>query len=287
MMKKILKIILCSLLLTGCTKPQEDTTVDTKHKEETIDLQVVFGLHNIETGYIYEGGEMSINFDYEISNRDSELGLMIFINGIPQNLKGKNDEGLVYHTTGKKDEKVTDTVTLIPNTGMTGEILSLQGALIADCEVVDDIKSLANKQHVCLCGETKIQFNADSTNNAKEDKTDITYEPFNLDIIKRFENKDADYFNNNLLIEFPKHAEGSYKKGDNIEMNVFGAPGTYRVWILENLVPAQSYYMELSSGQLAKMNITLEHETTKNIKALALPLDNNMIVGESQELVRE
>lgn len=46
----------------------------------------------------------------------------------------------------------------------------------------------------------------------------------------------------------------------------------YRVWILEDLIPTQSYYVDLVSGQMASMNVTLKNDDTKNIKIFAVPL---------------
>lgn len=212
---------------------------------------------------------------------------MIYINGIPQILKGNNDEGLVYKIDGKKDSKVTDTVTFIPNNGKAGEVLSMQGALIADCEVVDDLSSSTNQQHIIVCGKTSLKLEQDSNEIVHNDNKNVTYRPIDADIIEKYQDRD-NYLNENLLIKFPSNSKGVFKKGENISLEIVGTPTVYRVWILEDLIPVQSYYVDLASGQMASMNVTLKNDDTKNIKVFAVPLDDVNLPTESiMKLVRE
>lgn len=285
-MKKLIIFITILFFFTGCVNVQKENDIDTDKISETANLQIGFGLQNIETGYIYNGNEVTVNFTYELNGRDSKLGLMIYINGIPQILKGNNDEGLVYKIDGKKDSKVTDTVTFIPNNGKAGEVLSMQGALIADCEVIDDLLSMTNQQHIIVCGKTFLELKQDSTEMAHEDNKDVTYTPISSQLIEKYQDRD-NYFNDNLLINFPSNLKGSFKKRENISLEIAGTPATYRVWILEDLIPVQSYYVDLASGQMASMNVTLKNENTKNVKVFAVPLNANLPAESLLSLVRE
>lgn len=285
-MKKLIIFITILFFFTGCVNVQKENDIDTDKISETANLQIGFGLQNIETGYIYNGNEVTVNFTYELNGRDSKLGLMIYINGIPQILKGNNDEGLVYKIDGKKDSKVTDTVTFIPNNGKAGEVLSMQGALIADCEVIDDLLSMTNQQHIIVCGKTFLELKQDSTEMAHEDNKDVTYTPISSQLIEKYQDRD-NYFNDNLLINFPSNLKGSFKKRENISLEIAGTPATYRVWILEDLIPVQSYYVDLASGQMALMNVTLKNENTKNVKVFAVPLNANLPAESLLSLVRE
>lgn len=286
-MKKLIVFITILFFFTGCVNVQKENDIDTDKISETTNLQIGFGLQNIETGYIYDGNEVTVNFTYELTGRDSKLGLMIYINGIPQILKGNNDEGLVYKIDGKKDSKVTDTVTFIPNNGKAGEVLSMQGALIADCEAVDDLSSSTNQQHIIVCGKTSLKLEQDSNEIVHNDNKNVTYRPIDADIIEKYQDRD-NYLNENLLIKFPSNSKGVFKKGENISLEIVGTPTVYRVWILEDLIPVQSYYVDLASGQMASMNVTLKNDDTKNIKVFAVPLDDVNLPTESiMKLVRE
>lgn len=286
-MKKLIVFIAILFFFTGCVNVQKENDIDTDKISETTNLQIGFGLQNIETGYIYDGNEVTVNFTYELTGRDSKLGLMIYINGIPQILKGNNDEGLVYKIDGKKDSKITDTVTFTPNNGKAGEVLSMQGALIADCEIVDDLLSSTNQQHIIVCGKTSLKLEQDSSEIVHSDNKNVTYKPIDSEIIEKYQDRD-NYFNENLLINFPSNSKGIFKKGENISLEIVGTPATYRVWILEDLIPVQSYYVDLVSGQMALMNVALKNENTKNIKVFAVPLDDVNLPTESiMKLVRE
>ncbi len=285
-MRNLIIYILILFLFTGCVNVQKENNIDTNKINEPTNLQIGFGLQNIETGYSYDENEVTVNFTYELNGRDSKLGLMIYINGIPQMLKGNNNEGLVYKIDGKKDSKITDTVTFIPNNGKAGEILSMQGALIADCEVVDDLLSMTNQQHIIVCGKTSLKLEQDSSEIVQEDNKDVTYVPINNELIEKYKDRN-NYFNDNLLINFPSNSKGSFKKGENIALEIVGAPAIYRVWILEDLIPIQSYYVDLASGQMALMDITLKNENTKNIKVFAVPLNANLPAESLLSLVRE
>ena len=286
-MKKLIVFITILFFFTGCVNVQKENDIDTDKISETTNLQIGFGLQNIETGYIYDGNEVTVNFTYELTGRDSKLGLMIYINGIPQILKGNNDEGLVYKIDGKKDSKVTDTVTFIPNNGKAGEVLSMQGALIADCEVVDDLSSSTNQQHIIVCGKTSLKLEQDSNEIVHNDNKNVTYRPIDADIIEKYQDRD-NYLNENLFIKFPSNSKRVFKKGENISLEIVGTPTVYRVWILEDLIPVQSYYVDLASGQMASMNVTLKNDDTKNIKVFAVPLDDVNLPTESiMKLVRE
>lgn len=270
-------IIALTFILTGCANSQKDVYIDTNAVEKEVDLQVGFGLQNLENDYfIYDGNEVTINFNYEVIGRDSELGLMIYIDGIPQLLKSSDvdSESLVYKFFGKKDSKNVSTVTFVPNTGKSGDILSMQAALIADCEIVDNLISMANKQHIIVCGKTNLKYNQDSKITSFEQNENVSYQPVSKEIIDKYSDRD-NYLEENLLLTFPSNTTGSFKKGEDIPLQIVGTPAIYRVWILEDCTPVQSFYVDLKSGQMALMNIEINNENTKNIKAFAVPINND------------
>ena len=261
-MKKLLTVFMILFLVVGCTTKQKDSN-------EEVDLKTSFGIHHIEEGYVYDGKPISVDYDYEVEGRNTVFGLMIFINGIPQKVNNKD----VYVFKGKKEDKKTKQVTFVPNIGNKGEKLNMHAFLIADYEVVSSLKDLKNKQHIMSCGTTTLTINKDINNLDIKEKSDYQVLDYTKDLLSL--NKEEGYFENNLLIDFPKNKDGTYNKNEEITIKVTGKSDTYRIWILEDLKPSIDYYVSIPMNKSIQFKWP-PHQKTKNIKVIAIPLSQEL-----------
>lgn len=272
-MKKILALSLLIVLFTGCSQKQEDVKIkDVESMAENIDLTGGFGLHNIENGYVYDGEAVNVDFDYEIDGRDCKLGVMIFIDGIPQKIDGDNK---VYSFAANKGEKGTKRVSFTPNVGNKGDRLIMQGAIIYDNEIVNDLKSMENKQHFGFCGSTTLTYHQDSTKENIADSYDVSYFDISKEKLMEFQDKGDDYLVNNLLPRF-LNTNGTYQKDAVVSLEIIGRPNLYRVWLFEDLKPVQSYYVDLKTGKMATIDLKTTNQSSKNLKVVVLPLNGDL-----------
>lgn len=272
-MKKLLTVFMILFLVVGCTTKQKSVEIRQKKLKESVDLKAGFGIHHIEEGYVYDGEPISVDYDYEVEGRDTVFGLMIFVNGVPQKLSNQHAENEVYVFKGKKEDKKTKQVTFVPNTGNKGEKLNMHAFLIADYEVVSSLKDLRNKQHVMSCGTTTLTINKDINNLDIKEKKDYQVLDYTEDLLSL--NKEDDYFENNLLIDFPKNKDGTYNKNEEITIKVTGRSDTYRIWILEDLKPSIDYYVSIPMNKSIQFK-WLPHQKSKNIKVIAIPLSQEL-----------
>lgn len=279
-MKKIISAMICLFLLVGCSTKQQNIDIKNNKNKETIDLKVGFGLHDIDKGYSFNGENVDIYYDYEVEGRDSMFGLMIFINGIPQTIESGNQKGLVYTFKGKKNTNITNHVSIRPNTGNKGDHLYMHAFLIADYEIVDSLKYLNNKQHMMACGTTFIEINHDTNKENINTRDDYKLIDYTEDLLKH---DDPNYFDNNLLIQFPNNQNGHFKKNKPITIKMSGISDNYLLWIFEDLKPVTSYYIQLPKSKSAIFTYKPKNNT-KNIKAIAIPLSDNL-PEESKSLV--
>ena len=272
-MKKLLTVFMILFLVVGCTTKQKSVEIRQKKLKESVDLKAGFRIHHIEEGYVYDGESISVDYDYEVEGRDTVFGLMIFVNGVPQKLSNQHAENEVYVFKGKKEDKKTKQVTFVPNIGNKGEKLNMHAFLIADYEVVSSLKDLKNKQHVMSCGTTTLTINKDINNLDIKEKNDYQVLDYTEDLLSL--NKEDDYFENNLLIDFPKNKDGTYNKNEEITIKVTGRSDTYRIWILEDLKPSIDYYVSIPMNKSIQFK-WLPHQKSKNIKVIAIPLSQEL-----------
>ncbi len=145
--------------------------------------------------------------------------------------------------------------------------------LIADYEVVSSLKDLKNKQHVMSCGTTTLTINKDINNLDIKEKNDYQVLDYTEDLLSL--NKEDDYFENNLLIDFPKNKDGTYDKNKEITIKITGKSDTYRIWILEDLKPSIDYYVSIPMNKSIQFK-WLPHQKSKNIKVIAIPLSQEL-----------
>lgn len=270
-MKKLLSLLLLFSLLGCATKQEKPDISNTISKDKEIkDLQLGFGIDNIEEGFVYDGKPIKVSFDVEISERDSDLGLFIFVDGIYQTIEKDNQKNYCYKFTGKKDTKIKDTVSFIPNTGKKGQTLTLQAFLISDFEMVNSLKEFKNHHHLIDCAPTTLKYNKDGSTNTIKDISSTKTIELSLKNQEKLKN-DSDYFNNNLIIEYPNNSNGNYKENEKVTITLTGIKDTYRVWVFEDLKPTTSYLVKTSNDSSVELEFKPQ-TNTKNIQVYALPL---------------
>lgn len=276
-----LMIMLC--LITGCSVKQTKQDIDTDTKKENEELTVGFGLENINTGYVYDGDDVVVDFNYNVEGRGSKLGLMIYVNGVPQLLKADGKEDVVYNFEVEKDTIDVGTVSFKPNIGKAGDTLIIQGALIVDCDIVESVKAMDNKQHILTCGQTTLTLNKDSDNLDYEDNMNVKYQAIRSDLLNRHPDRE-NYLVDNLFLEIV-NSDGRIESDKNIEVEIFGRPEIYRVWVLEDCRPVQSYYVNLESGQMALINVKAKNKKTRNVRFFAVPINGGFTFQSVMSLV--
>lgn len=276
-----LMIMLC--LITGCSVKQTKQDIDTDTKKENEELTVGFGLENINTGYVYDGDDVVVDFNYNVEGRGSKLGLMIYVNGVPQLLKADGKEDVVYNFEVEKDTIDVGTVSFKPNIGKAGDTLIIQGALIVDCDIVESVKAMENKQHILTCGQTTLTLNKDSDNLDFEDNMNVKYQAIRSDLLNRHPDRE-NYLVDNLFLEIV-NSDGRIESDKNIEVEIFGRPEIYRVWVLEDCRPVQSHYVNLESGQMALINVKAKNKKTRNVRLFAVPINGGFTFQSVMSLV--
>lgn len=161
--------------------------------------------------YEYNGGQMEITFNIGLDNAGKEIGLVLYLDGIPQpfTVEGQSKETYMYtYTATKENESVLLKVKFKPVTGKKGDTLNLyynvQSAPSSRARkgYLDDMSYISNFG----ADVKKIKFNADggSTNAdaCKDYSTSTIPKIYRESIIQYNANHEIEYDPFNLVVVY-------------------------------------------------------------------------------------
>lgn len=320
----VILIVVCASILTGCTKNKktdEKETLDSvsshnvenpfelSEDDESISsiLTVAsygYGILDRKERYVYEGNLMEIPI--EVNNREDsiEVGIMIFIDGIPQRFSFKEDEKLLEEYVKAielpKKSKIIKTAVFTPTVGKKGDVLKLHVTSLLNPSYIPEGESRSfNVNHSLLdILPVELEYKADSKSldykenfiesiiMSEEARSDlqIREEPFN-DI--QLHDDNAGRYNSLPCIPY---IEGSDL---NLKISAYGVDTCkYRTTIFVNHLPIKTLYsndyydyydVSVQKDYLARIDFTINHDeiSEKNnfIYAISVPLKEDANVN--------
>lgn len=302
-MKKISKFILIlltiAMLFSACTtykaenetdeNPFEDYNVSEKNNNNDsiyIDSGVVgFDKDNFE----YNG--KPIEFDYKFySNKNCEMGLELYVNGILQEFTVDNNKYSLYKTKCKENEDNIFHVSFVPNVGKKGDNLSLIFANVYNPEIIeykDENNTFGNNQKISQPQPWGIKMNSDSNNKKFNISTSYKEHSFTNEELKEFTKILKDGTKENTLDQFMRFSTSkefetiSLSKEKTITFELYGnLEGKYRISLygdFEKTHINKSDYIDIDVKKNTKYSIevnTSDLKNYKNVYAVAVSLDN-------------
>ena len=203
--------------------------------------------------YEYNGGQMAITFDIGISNAGNEIGLVLYLDGIPQpfTVEGQSKETYMYtYTTTKENDSVLLKVKFTPVTGKKGDTLNLYydvqfaPSSRARKGYLDDMSYISN-----FGGDAKkIKFNADggstNANACKDYSTSTLPKIYRESQIQYKANHEIDYDSFNLVVDYNIKCGNT---GTNGNINV--AANSEALTYIDLTKGKATYSLELFSGE--------------------------------------
>lgn len=273
-MKKfvLLLIMFISLMLSACSNHNQLHTSNTIIHEEisnstntnllnngTAQTKEIgaygIGIHNRQNIYIYDGNNVEIPIELTNSSIPIEVGIMVYIDGIPQSiyLKESNNNTKQYIKTIKLDDEGTFIKTAIvkPNIGKADDILNLHVITMFNPSYlpIGVNKNFGFYHNILDPFPIKLKYTVDALDNTSLHIKAIKPHLISDNIRKAFQFEDNN-ISNGIRLYYDNPAKRGikpylvYDEDNNIDLNLslYGNTlATYRTTIFVNHIPVKTY----------------------------------------------
>lgn len=252
----------------------------------------------------YTGEDISIKYELDNGEKECSLGIMIFINGIPQPYKTDIDgnyENMKIFKMGINEKKELS-LSFKPVVGKKGEILPAHFIVMLNPEVkqnTENFKYFGHDQKISQLLPWRMEFLADANINSQNSNVEYKKVKMNDEFKNKFARKDKDGNESNKLdnntfltisVDEKEYNESKLeieKNSEKLSIDFYGGhSGEYRLMVfLDNkTVPVnkESHYIDviLEKDTIVKVPLSINKEFYKdksNLYIIAVPIGESNI----------
>lgn|GEM_PF-1743202 len=252
----------------------------------------------------YNGGDISIKYELDNGEKECSLGIMIFINGIPQQYKTDIDgnyENMKIFKMGINEKKELS-LSFKPVEGKKGDTLPVHFIVMLNPEVkknTENFKYFGHDQKISQLLPWRMEFLADANINSQNSNVEYKKVKMNDEFKNKFARKDKDGNESNKLdnntfltisVDEKEYNESKLeieKKSEKLSIELYGGhSGEYRLMVfLDNkTVPVnkENHYIDvtLEKDTIVKVPLSINKEFYKdksNLYIIAVPIGESNI----------
>jgi len=303
MNKKIFILsVLCLIILTGCVenKKEESNIIDQIEKNDEQVLEYAYGGgikdYNGET-IVYDKEELEIPFHYFNDSNKLQVGLLIFINGIPQMYSADDSDYKEYHIFDIDEKKSKEiTLKLKPNIGKKGDNLNLNFVSVLNPVPVNSLVEYRFNHSINQPMGSNLHYFVDTNNEYIKAQKLAINETISSEDKKRYLNEDVQPQTNTLddsvVVEVYQDdvlQKDTLETNKLIKVKIAGYSGDYILYkVYDGIkVDPNGIYVSANKDTYDVVEIDTLPDDIKNVYFILVPVDCEHFVVQSERLMVE
>ena len=296
--KVVSLFILYFIILAGCVENKKEEVIDTTKENNEQILEYAYGSgikdYNGET-ITYDSEYLEIPFVYFNEGNALQVGLLVFINGIPQIYSVDDLEFENYHIFDIGEKKTKEiTLKIKPNIGKTGDNLNLNFVSVLNPNPVKSLTEYRFNHSLNQPMGTNLEYLIDSTSSYIETQNVAVKESISKEDMKRYKDEStkpvSNLLDNNVVVEAYQDdtlKNDVLKRDENTKVKVAGYSGDYILYkVYDGInVDPNGIYVSAKKETYDVVDIGELPDDIKNIYFMIVPVDIVHYVEQSQRLM--